>query len=487
MSTRAIRSGSKRLLLLLAVGLGWTACSSDLTPGDPSRGGAQVLMVDATKGSQSLTRGLTDNLQAIWSEGDVVTVLAADGSQIGSMTPLVTGSARTRLQTSLSAPVALGDALTLVLPRVAVDYTGQVGTIADIAARYDYASAAVRIRYIEDAIVSATNAVFESQQAIVRFSLMNGSTPLQASSLTVSADGLKQSATATGDITITPASATNVVYAALSGVNGKVTLTASVGNEVYTYTTANSLALENGAYYPITVYMKPPTDPALGEPLTLEALGDGTQITFTNKSTGIVQFSRNLSDWNDIAAGESRNISPVNAGEKVYFRGNNVSYYPESDPSSITCTDPCYVYGNLLSLVSATAFESLTSLPEGENTFRSLFEGNTFLRNHPDKELLLPATTLKPHCYERLFAGCTGLSRAPELPAPTLRANCYQAMFEGCTSLSYIKCLATNLDPVDCTTNWLLDVSPTGTFVKAPAMTTWPTGPHGIPPTWTIQ
>ena len=477
------RLGSK-LIALLAVGLGWTACSSDLAPEQQPQGGA-VLVVDATKDCKPQTRGLTNSLQAIWNEGDAVTVLAADGSQIGTMTPLTTGAAKTRLTANLTSAVALNDALTLAFPRTGQDYTGQVGTLADIAARYDYATAAVRIRYMEDGIVSATDAVFDNQQAIVKFSLTDGSAPLQVSSLTVAADGLKQNATTTGEVTITPASATDQIYAALSGVSGKVTLTATAGDETYHYTTANSQTFENGAYYPITVAMKSDRDPMLGNPLTIEAIENDTQITFINNATGKVQYSSNQTDWTDISSGGSRNIS-VDAGGKIYFRGSNASYYPGNDRSSITCSDPCYVYGNIMSLVDATAFAKLTSLPEGSDTFRSLFEGNENLRNHPDKELLLPATTLRESCYKCMFQGCTGLTRAPVLPAPALLAHSYELMFSGCLSLAYIKCLATNIEATGCTSNWVDGVKDTGSFVKAGSMSGWETGSSGIPAGWTV-
>lgn len=470
----------------MAVGLGWTACSSDLAPAQQPQGGA-VLVVDATKDCRPQTRGLTNSLQAVWNEGDAVTVLAADGSQIGTMTPLTTGSAKTRLKANLTSAVALNDALTLVFPRTGQDYTGQVGTLADIAARYDYATAAVRIRYMEDGIVSATDATFENQQAIVKFSLTDGSAPLQVSSLTVAADGLKQNATTTGELTITPASATDQIYAALSGVSGKVTLTATAGDETYHYTTANSQTFENGAYYPITVAMKSDRDPMLGNPLTIEATVDGTRITFSNNAKGIVQYSSNQTDWKDISSGESKGIS-VNAGEKIYFRGNNASYYPDSEPSSIVCSEnsPCYVYGNIMSLVHATAFAKLTSLPEGSDTFRSLFEGNANLRNHPDKDLLLPATTLQESCYKCMFQGCTGLTRAPVLPASTLLAHSYELMFSGCVSLSYIKCMATNIEATASTSSWVNGVNGSGSFVKADSMSGWETGDSGIPAGWTV-
>jgi hypothetical protein len=58
-------------------------------------------------------------------------------------------------------------------------------------------------------------------------------------------------------------------------------------------------------------------------------------------------------------------------------------------------------------------------------------------------------------------------------------------MFNNCVSLNYIKCLATDTSAEDCTTNWLYNVSATGTFVKAPN-STWTTGANGIPDGWTV-
>ena len=470
--------------LLLTACLVSSSCSNDLVQGADSPNKVFTLTVDALKGGQTTTRGLTDGLAAVWSEGDVVTVMKG-GSLIGVMTPQTTGSASTRLTAQLTSMVEMGDQLTLVFPRSERSYTGQKGTLADIAQKYDYATADVTVRYVNGANASTTDANFVNQQAIVRFSLTDGTSPLSVNSLTISADGLRQNATATGLVTITLVSATSEIYAALSGVNGPVTLNATTASQSYSYTTSGSKTWADGKFYSVTVKMKTDADPMLSSPLTLEATVDDTQITFVNQAEGDVQFSRNQAEWTTIPSGQPGNMT-IDAGEKIYFRGNNASYYPGSYASSVTCSAPCYIYGNIMSLVNATAFESLASLPEGENTFRSLFEGNTNIRNHPQNELLLPATTIQPYCYQRMFAGCTGLTKAPALPASTLRAYCYLSMFEGCLNLAYIKCLATNIDATDCTLNWVSDVCDTGTFVKAAAMTSWPAGTDGIPYGWTI-
>ena len=87
----------------------------------------------------------------------------------------------------------------------------------------------------------------------------------------------------------------------------------------------------------------------------------------------------------------------------------------------------------------------------------------------------LPATTLANECYYYAFMNCASLTTAPELPATTLTSGCYREMFDGCSSLTYIKCLATSISASYCTTNWVKNVSPTGTFVKDSSMSSWVT------------
>ena len=99
----------------------------------------------------------------------------------------------------------------------------------------------------------------------------------------------------------------------------------------------------------------------------------------------------------------------------------------------------------------------------------------------------LPAITLANYCYSQMFSGCTKLTTAPALPATTLTNYCYYWMFYGCTSLTSVTCLATDISANSSTNNWLKGVSGTGTFTKAPTMTSWDTGANGIPSGWTVQ
>jgi hypothetical protein len=60
-------------------------------------------------------------------------------------------------------------------------------------------------------------------------------------------------------------------------------------------------------------------------------------------------------------------------------------------------------------------------------------------------------------------------------------------MFYNCTSLDYIKCQATDISAENCTSNWVIRVSSTGTFVKHPDMNSWSTGYVGIPEGWAVE
>ena len=255
---------------VLMAGLALTACSGDEETIEtktllPNK--TYTLTVNASKGNDEaasrMTRALSlvDNtLSASWATTERVYVLEGTGT----LTP--SANAKTvKLNGGISG--ISGDVplkLTLQFPREEVDYTGQVGTIADIAAKYDYATAVANIDNIEGENISATAPVtFTNQQAIVKFTLKDRSSNLiNASWLRVSASNLKQTGVAAGDITITPASATSEIFAALKDIKGSniLMLTAKVGDNYYVYTKDN-VKFTNGEYKTISVPMYPMTYP----------------------------------------------------------------------------------------------------------------------------------------------------------------------------------------------------------------------------------
>ena len=146
-----------------------------------------------------------------------------------------------------------------------------------------------------------------------------------------------------------------------------------------------------------------------------------------------------------------------------------------------TLADWCYA-GMFNGCTSLTSAPELPATILANRCYDSMFNGCTSLTSAPE----LPATELINACYDSMFKGCTSLATAPELPATTLVSYCYKSMFEGCSSLSYIKCLAINGTVSSNITDWVKNVSSTGTFVKAPGKY-WSTGTSGIPSGWTVQ
>ena len=170
-----------------------------------------------------------------------------------------------------------------------------------------------------------------------------------------------------------------------------------------------------------------------------------------------------------------------------------------------------YIYGNIMSLLDSVNFSTKTDITTPCAFEFMFYDNDVYLKSHPEKNLMLPATTLSDGCYGYMFSGCTKISKAPELPATTLAQSCYKSMFNdcfclekapvlpavtlvkkcykemfsGCKKLNYVKCLATDISAPDCTKDWLYDVSDSGTFVKANEAN-WSTGGSGIPENWSV-
>lgn len=251
-------------VLLMASAAVFTACSSDdnITSEQPAAPAQQTytMTVNASKGGDAAdsrtTRALSlegKTLNATWATTENVYVKKGETWATGSLKPEAAGATATLKGTLTGITPASSDVLTLQFPRSGErDYSGQVGTLADIAANYDYATATVTVASVSasgNIVPTAATTTFENQQAIVKFTLIDkadGTTPLSASQLVIN-DG-------TTDYTITP-SPTNVIYAAIPGFTDKtVKLTATVGGDTYTYE-KTGVSFTNGQYYEISVKM----------------------------------------------------------------------------------------------------------------------------------------------------------------------------------------------------------------------------------------
>ena len=147
---------------------------------------------------------------------------------------------------------------TLQFPRPGnLDYSGQKGTLADIAANYDYAIATNAQFEVKDNKIEGINSVtFENQQAIVKFKLVeknNETNVLSPSALTVNYGSGTISLTAIPNDTYST-NGDGVLYVAIPGFSGNITLSATVGSDTYTYS-KSGVTFTNGNYYDITVKM----------------------------------------------------------------------------------------------------------------------------------------------------------------------------------------------------------------------------------------
>ena len=175
----------------------------------------------------------------------------------------------------------------------------------------------------------------------------------------------------------------------------------------------------------------------LTSPLTLEAIVDGT-ISVTNP------WSTLKYTINGGALTAYSEAITVAAGDKVCFFAES-SGNTNISQMQISCTSDCYVYGNIMSLVTLEAnatdsskWNSKATSITTEYAFACLFDGNSHIKNHASKKLYLPATTLAKSCYSTMFMNCTSLTAVPDLPATTLNDYCYYTMFRNCTALTTV-------------------------------------------------
>jgi hypothetical protein len=180
--------------------------------------------------------------------------------------------------------------------------------------------------------------------------------------------------------------------------------------------------------------------PMIETPLTFEAVEEGTitaKVLYTTLDGVSIQYKLNDGDWTDVTWNEAID---VNAGDVVTFHGDNTSCNDEYGSGlSFVCSNDCYVYGNVMSLINSTDFATETTLTADyalATLFTDEWDTNTTIKNHPTKDIVLPATTLSDYCYSGMFVGCAGLTRAPELPATSMTDYCYNDMFNGCSSLT---------------------------------------------------
>ena len=308
-----MKSMIQALATLLLMGVVLTSCAEDIWFQDGNvKEGTYTLSVETTKGISMTTRALSPEettLTATWDTTDHIYVKKGSTWANGSLQPQYSGRTAT-LKGSLSdITIAIEDELTLQYPKNGTpDYSGQKGTLDDIAANYDYATASATVKAISGGNVSATAANFTNLQAIVKFRLLDksdGTTPINTTQLTVN-DGINT-------YTIIPTSATNILYVAIPGISNKIlTLSAKVGSSYYIYEKAG-VTFTNGKYYDVEIRMA--SIGAVPGKFTINS--NGRKIFF---SQGNLQYQASTSTWRfatnqyDAIGSGNSNVSPTYSG-----------------------------------------------------------------------------------------------------------------------------------------------------------------------------
>ena len=283
------------------------------------------------------------------------------------------------------------------------------------------------------------------------------------------------------------------------------------------------------------------------EYFTVESLTDNNTISMVKGPIAAnISYSLNGGEtWTDITLSSgTTNFGTINTGDTIIFKGNNTRLATAWDNYNHFNGSGNYkVYGNVMSLLYEDEFLNNSEFDSSvDNHLGGLFRGSTTLIDASN--LILPALTLYYNSYNGMFRECTNLVAGPQLLATQAGEECYGSMFEACINLevapeinlvnlaqgcckrmflmdrnskittpkmtkSPILHVATgvnkcyeemfkgngNLTEVTClltndstaTSNWLSNVSSTGTFIKSPLKTNWPNTSSGYPSGWTIE
>lgn len=340
---------------LLAAGVAMTGCNNkdNNDPEQPQEAKTYHMSIKASKGTDNnqangpkKVLGLDGNtLNATWAAGETVKVYKIDDSDyppiytlLGTLTAQSAG-ASTTLSGDLTGTVNAGDLLEFVYNGYPTDYNNQNGTLAYISEHCDLAIASAYVDAIDGEgyiTLDGGAANFASQQAVVKFTIKDkGGNDLPVTSITFSDqngwlfnrfDPTNGSLDPRGSITVTPASATNVIYVAFYNREGfggyqpiSFSISAFSGGNPYEY--SKTVTFDAGKYYTVTMKMAPPISGRLSGLFTVKAedmMNPAKKVYFSQgnlqKSGGAYQFATNQWDYLEAPSGATYDLFQWNDG-----------------------------------------------------------------------------------------------------------------------------------------------------------------------------
>ena len=269
-----------------------------------------TMTVEASKGvdTKALSLGGENNktLNATWDES----------TDLGGYLEAQSSGSSTTLKGELTGTIEPNDKL--VLKFLSPDYSSQDGTLEYIAAHCDYAeSNEITVTVVSGNRITASDATFTNQQAIIKFTLKdkgNNDAAISASAFTITDGTSTVSLIDIPAATYTANEASNVLYVAFpaAGTAKTINLTATVGTSIYTYE-KTGVTFANSQYYEITVKMTP----AGAIPGVFSV--DGTKKVYFSK--GNLQATWNGSAWSWAFAEHQWDYIGAEAGN-TSIRGN---------------------------------------------------------------------------------------------------------------------------------------------------------------------
>ena len=249
---------------LLVAGFALTACGGDdaedtLTPSTPSTPSSPAGKWSVTvKAGVDETRGLSlsgSTLSVNWSTSETVYAYY-NNVKVGELHPTAnSNNADVTLQGDLNtADYVANQSLTLKFPRETKDFTGQAGTLEDIAAKYDYLEATATISSVDAATRSMTiaNTTFRVQQAIARLTFTQDLQSGDVITITGAANNTAVSVTLASAV-----AAGSPVFVALplaaSGATYTLNFTVTRSNSTVYEGSLSNKTLQNNKYYAATV------------------------------------------------------------------------------------------------------------------------------------------------------------------------------------------------------------------------------------------
>lgn len=339
---------------LLVAGVALTSCNKNDSnnPDQPKEIKTYHVSINASKGADNGNKangpkkvlGLDGStLTASWAAGEEVKVYKVDGSDpyapptytlLGTLTAQSAG-ASTTLSGDLTGVIEAGNLLEFVFNGYPTDYRNQNGTLEYISAHCDLAIASESVESVDGAgniTLSDGTADFVSQQAIVKFTIKDkDNNDLPVTSITFTdqngwmpncVDPTNESNYSQGSITVTLASATNVIYVALYNREGfggyesrSFSISAVSGGNPYEY--SKTVTFDAGKYYTVTMKMAPPLAGRLSGMFTVQGETWSTpakKVYFSQGnlqySSGAYQFATNQWDYLGTTSGATYDLFP---------------------------------------------------------------------------------------------------------------------------------------------------------------------------------